>query len=91
MDDVAAALISWSNGIANAPGRQVRLLLFWDSLGSGVLGESYNLRGGNGTTSWTYAERVWRDGANFGASYDGRIVFGTGVSWSFGAALPAAG
>jgi autotransporter-associated beta strand protein len=91
MDDIAAALISWGNGIANTPGRQVKLHLFWSSLGSGVLGQTTNQRGGDGTTSWTNVEHVWQDGSTAGASYDARIQFGSGVTWTFGAAVPTAG
>ena len=92
MDDIAAALISWSNGIANTSGRQIKLHLFWNSLGGSVLAQTTNQRGGNGTTSWTNAEAVWRDGSTAAAFYDARIQFGTGVSsWSFGAAAATSG
>jgi autotransporter-associated beta strand protein len=90
MDDIAAALSSWTNGISNAPGRQVKLHLFWNSLGTGVLGQSSNQRSGDGTTSWTNTEHVWRDKVNVadGSTSDCLIQFGTGVAWNFGAGVP---
>jgi hypothetical protein len=74
MGDVAASVDVWASQIGNVPGRQINMHLFWqelDSYGSTVLGGSENPIHGNGTTAWTYAERVWRDGVNYDGPWDG--------------------
>jgi autotransporter-associated beta strand protein len=93
MDDVVGSIVTWANGIASTPGRQVRLHLFWDRLSISTLGQSSNPRGGDGSSSWTYSEHVWRDGVNYAAtsSYDVQIEFNTRTAWSFDTTPPASG
>jgi autotransporter-associated beta strand protein len=93
MDDVTACVATWANGIANTAVRQANLHLFWNALGSTILGETWDPLDGNGTTSWTPTERVWRDGVNYtgSASYDMRTAFSTGIPWNFGTASPPSG
>jgi len=93
MDDVVGSLMTWANGIANTSGRQIKVHLLWNSLGGAILGQSSNPRDGSSGTSWTYTERVWRDGVNYtGAqSYDARIQFNVNSAWSFTTLLPSAG
>jgi hypothetical protein len=65
--------------------------MFWYEYGSNsILGNSNNPTYGNGTTSWTYTEHVWRDGTNYDAPFDGfdasiqYDVTAAGRSWNFG-------
>jgi autotransporter-associated beta strand protein len=94
MDDVAASVSTWTNRLTNTPGRQVNLHLFWNYYGDGTLAGSLNPSNGNGSTSWTYTEHVWRDGVNYSGpwtGFDARIRFDTSTSWNFGSGLPGSG
>ncbi|MCX5676712.1 MAG: hypothetical protein NTX87_17085, partial [Planctomycetota bacterium] len=95
MDDVAASVAVWSNRITNTKGRQVQVHLFWNDLGSGTLADYAGPSNGDGTTSWTYVEHVWRDGVNYKGPWtksDSRIrfdMYAAGYAWNFGSGLPA--
>jgi autotransporter-associated beta strand protein len=92
MDDVAAAVATWTSRLTNVPGRQIQFHLFWNSLSGTILADSSGPTNGDGTTSWTYVEHVWRDGADYTGPwtrFDSRIRFdiqAAGVSggWNFG-------
>ena len=93
MADVGASVGVWASQIANVPGRQVNMHVFWqelDSYGTGVLGGSTSPIYGDGTTAWTYGEHVWRDGANYDGPWDGYDtllvydVTAAGLFWNFG-------
>ena len=74
MADVEAGVNVWASQIANVPGRRITMHAFWqelDSYGTGVLGGSEGPVYGDGTTAWTYPERVWRDGVNYDGPWDG--------------------
>ena len=92
ISDITASINAWTSYIPNAPGRQIKLHLFWDALGGSILGQTASPQSGDGTTSWTYAEHIWRDGVNYSAStsYDVRMDFSTGVNWNFGSGTPTA-
>ena len=96
INDIAAGITAWTSFIPNTPGRQIHLHLFWNTLASPTLGQTLSPQSGDGTTSWTYVERIWRDGVNYTASttYDVRMAFntnfGTTASWSFGSGTPTA-
>jgi autotransporter-associated beta strand protein len=63
--------------------------LFWNNLGSSILGETSNPSVGDGTTSWSNTERIWRTGVDPGSSsYDVQMAFSTGYSWNFGTGSP---
>ena len=93
MDDIAAALISWSNGIANTSGRQIKLHLFWNSLGS------ERPRPDDQPARRKRHDQLDQHRSACGATARrpapptiARIQFGTGVSsWSFGAAAATSG
>jgi len=93
IDDVTACVATWYNGIGNTAARQINLHLFWANLGSTTLGQTWDTLDGNGTTSWTPTERVWRDGVNYSGSHscDMRTEFSTGIPWNFGTYAPASG
>ncbi len=93
IDDATSSIVAWANRITNIPGRQVKLHLFWESLGGSILGETSNPGVGNGTTCWTNTERVWRTGVDYSGStsYDARIAFSTGINWNFGSGTPVSG
>jgi len=97
MDDVAAGAAAWIERIANTPGRRIAVHMFWaDDLGPRVLGQTYGPSNGDGTTSWSYVEHVWRDGANYLGNWrqwDASIQFdvhaaGTPGGWNFGVGAP---
>ncbi|MHB0912988.1 MAG: PEP-CTERM sorting domain-containing protein [Armatimonadota bacterium] len=95
MDDVVASVQSWDRRIQNTQGRQVKLHMFWGEFGNdSTLGGSYSPTNGNGTTGWTYAEHIWRDGVNYSApfsSWDSYIQYditAAGYSWNFGTGNP---
>jgi hypothetical protein len=92
IEDITACIAAWAGRITNTPppGRQVKLHLFWNNLGSTILGETWNPSVGNGTTSWSDTERIWRTGVNPTGtpSYDARISLSTGYSWNIGSAAP---
>jgi len=90
MDDVVGSLMTWANGIANPSGRPIKVHLLWANLQSPILGQSSNPRGASSGTSWTYTERVWRDGINYSGAqtYDARIEFSTNIPWNISTALP---
>jgi hypothetical protein len=93
IEDITACIAAWAGRITNPQGRQIQLHLFWNNLGSTILGETLNPSVGNGTTSWSNTERVWRTGDNLSASqsYDARISLSTGYSWNIGSATPSSG
>ncbi|HLA83561.1 MAG TPA: hypothetical protein VJL29_02100 [Thermoguttaceae bacterium] len=95
MADVGACVATWDDRIANTAGRQIRLHMFWKAYSGLILGGSYSPTNGDGTTSWSYAERVWRDGVNYDGPWDGfdtTISYDTdaaGFNWNFGAENPS--
>ena len=91
IEDITSCIATWASRITNTPGRQVKLHLFWNSLGGNILGETSSPDVGDGTTSWTDTERVWRTGVNLSAStsYDARMAFSTGVNWNIGPGTPS--
>ncbi len=95
MDDVAAGIAVWTGRLTNTPGRQVQVHLFWNSFRSGTLADYSGPSNGDGTTSWTYVEHVWRDGVNYTGPWTGfdcRIRFdidAAGYGWNLGSGLPA--
>ncbi|MGA2062473.1 MAG: autotransporter-associated beta strand repeat-containing protein [Thermoguttaceae bacterium] len=93
IEDITSCIATWASRITNTPGRQIQLHLFWNNLGSTILGETLNPSVGNGTTSWTDTERVWRTGNDLSASqsYDARISLSTGYSWNIGTGTPGSG
>jgi autotransporter-associated beta strand protein len=90
MDDVAAMIQVWDNGIANPAGpRQIRLNLMWTSMG-GALGNSLNYFTGNNTTAYSNAEYIWREGSIPDSSgADSFIRFDSTTSWNTGAGAPS--
>ena len=95
MDDVAASITVWTGRLTNTPGRQVQVHLFWNSFSSNTLADYSGPSNGDGTTSWTYVEHVWRDGVDYTGpwtSFDCRIRFdidAAGYGWNLGSSLPA--
>jgi len=65
IQDVAAAIQTWSNTIANPYGpRPINVYVVWDtSIGPSALARSNNAFVLSGTTAYTNAEYVWRQGA----------------------------
>lgn len=93
MDDVKDCINTWDSKIENTPGRLVELHLFWRDLAPGVLGSSYNPIIGDYSTAWTRTEYVWREGQNYTAGTDARIVYdadAAGYTWNFGTNAPGA-
>ncbi|HEY4759285.1 MAG TPA: autotransporter-associated beta strand repeat-containing protein [Thermoguttaceae bacterium] len=90
MDDVAAMIQIWDDGIANAAGpRQIKLNLMWNALG-GSLGISSNTYSGDETTALTYVEKLWRTHTNFSNSYaDAFIRMDTSTTWNIGSGAPS--
>jgi hypothetical protein len=94
---IQAAIAVWDEKINNIPGRQIEMHLFWDNLGTGTIGVSYAVSNGNGTTSWTYAEHIWRDGVNYDGrwdTYDVAIIMdidADGAGWNIGEGPPSIG
>jgi len=95
--DVEASIYEWQSRIANIPGRQVKMGLFWremDNYGTSVLGGSSSYRIGNGTQIWNLGEYVWKEGLNPGFSsrgWDTKIEYditAAGLNWNFGADAP---
>ncbi len=93
IEDITSCIATWASRITNPPGRQVELHLFWKNLGSGILGQTLNPSVGNGTTSWSDTEYVWRSGVNLSASqsYDARISLSIskGINWNVGSQTPS--
>jgi autotransporter-associated beta strand protein len=95
MDDVAASVAVWTSRLTNTPGRQVQFHLFWYSFSGNTLADSSGPSNGDGATSWTYVEHVWRDGVNYSgpwAGFDNRIRFdinAANYSWNFGSGTPS--
>jgi autotransporter-associated beta strand protein len=96
MDDVAACAATWGNRLTNTPGRQVELHMFWYGFSGNTLGATSAPTNGDGTTSWTYVEHVWRDGANYQGPWtksDCTMQFDTNAAstaWNFGTGTPSA-
>lgn len=92
MSDITAAINVWDVPIANTPGRQVVLHMFWGDFGATLtLGSTSNPITGDGTNAWTRTERVWRTATNPGSGTDASITFSTnaaGTSWNFGTGTP---
>jgi len=97
--DVRAAIDAWSSRIANTPGRQIQLHVFWnelDDIGRNVLGGSGSVRRADGSTIWNAAEYVWKEEADFTSGYnlDTVIMYdmtagSVGGGWNFGTGAPA--
>lgn len=98
MDDFTAAFAACDDRITNTPGRQIVVHAFWDYLDPGVLGQTLGPNNGDGSTSWSYVEHIWRDGVNYNGRWDpwdAYVIFdidaaGTPGGWNFGPAPPAA-
>lgn len=95
INDIASAIATWDNGISNAPGRQIQVHLFWHEFDGSTIGSTYNPIYGDGATSWTYAEHIWRDGsatAGPWTGFDSVIQFdkgaGSSLGWKFGSGSP---
>ena len=84
IDAVISSVTTWSSRISDSAGRQVQLHLFWNSLGSSILGQTSNLTTSNGSTTYSSTEYVWREGNGTAGStsYDARISLSTGMSWN---------
>jgi len=100
MTDVAVGIQAWQSRIANSPGRQVQMHVFWselDTYGTSVLGGSASYRVANGATMWNLGEYVWKEGFDPGTSsygFDTIIQYditAAGVSWNFGSDAPGSG
>ncbi|MBM4020535.1 MAG: hypothetical protein FJ288_19830, partial [Planctomycetes bacterium] len=97
MDDVTASFAVWADRITNTAGRQVEFHLFWYNFTGSTLASASGPTNGNGTTAWTYAEHVWRDGVDYTgpwSKFDASISFdtnaaGTPGGWNFGTGAPA--
>ena len=97
--DVAASIDTWAGQIANTPGRQIQMHVFWeemDSSGTNVLGGSGSARFTDGTAQWNLGEFVWKEGIDPGTtsygfdtiiSYD---ITAAGLDWNFGDSNPTA-
>jgi autotransporter-associated beta strand protein len=93
MEDVVACVAAWSSRITNINtfDRKVELHLFWNSLGNTILGQTSNQSSGDGTTTWSNTERIWREGEDYSSStsYDARMSLSTGISWNTGTGTPS--
>jgi autotransporter-associated beta strand protein len=91
IEDIIASITVWSSRITNTTGRQVVIHLFWNNLGSSILGSTSNLTTSEGGTTYSNTELVWREGENLSSSssYDARISLSTGVTWNTGTETPA--
>ncbi len=97
MSDVIACINTWDIGLLNVPGRQVQLHMVWSELdpyGTGVLGGSYSPTNGDGVSSWSYPEHVWRDGVNYNGLWDDwdcmiqYDITAAGYAWNIGTDSP---
>ena len=92
IEDVLAAIGSWTSNIFNIPGRQMELHFFWNALSGNTLAMAYNRTTSASNTTYTYVEYVWRAGVNPGevprGSYDARFEFSTNANWNFGSGTP---
>lgn len=93
--DVAASIQTWDGMLANSAGRDIELHMFWVEFGANsTLGGSYSPTYGDGATSWTYPEHIWRDGVNYNGPWDGfdsviqYDITAAGLAWNFGADAP---
>ena len=99
IDDVTASIDAWSGKIANTPGRQIQMHLFWEEMDAsspGILGGSSSTTYSDSSTQWNMAEYIWKQGADLaplGNGYDTMIrydITAGGASWNFGDTAPAA-
>jgi hypothetical protein len=97
MADVAASINEWQSHIANTPGRQLQMHMFWNQLniaGGNLLGGSQSNHMAANSDVWTKSEYIWKTGQNseLGANgHDTIIQFDTtaaGHSWNFGSNAP---
>jgi hypothetical protein len=95
ISDISASIATWDNGISNTQGRQIQLHLFWHEFDGSTIGSTYNPVYGDGTTSWTYAEHIWRDGSTTAGpwtGFDSVVRFdksaGSSLGWKFGSGSP---
>ena len=95
--DVTASVDAWASQIANVPGRQIQMHLFWeemDTISPNILGGSSSHTHADGTTQWNMAEYLWKQQANAGTNangYDTLIrydISAGGHSWNFGSQTP---
>ena len=92
MNDTIAAANLWANRIHNTPGRQIQVHLFWYAYTGGTLGGTQTPTNGDGTTAWTYPQRIWADRVNYTGTwtgYDTRVRMDTDAAgvpggWYFG-------
>ncbi|MHC4456337.1 MAG: PEP-CTERM sorting domain-containing protein [Planctomycetota bacterium] len=96
MSDVGSAIDAWDSYITDTPGRQIKVHMFWYEFGNNnTMGSSFSPSNGDFTTSWTYPEHIWRDGANYNGpwtNFDIVVWFdptAAGASWNFGSDAPA--
>jgi hypothetical protein len=95
MAAVGTSVPQWSSSIANVPGRQIQMHLFWNDFSGAILGASGSVRWSNGTTQWNAPELVWREGIDPGnpLGHDTYILYDTdaaGNAWNFGKGAPGA-
>ena len=94
MADVAAAIAAWTNRLAMTPGRPIALHMLWHNYSGSTLGSNFSVTNGAAGTSWTYVERVWRDGVAYDGPWDGwdtqinLDTNGAGSGWNFGTGSP---
>ncbi|MGD0517021.1 MAG: hypothetical protein ABSA26_05745, partial [Thermoguttaceae bacterium] len=90
IEDVVASVATWSSRITDTTGRQIEFHLLWNSLGNTILGQTSNQTSGNGTTTWSNTERVWREHEDYtsSTSYDARMSLNTTMSWNTGTGTP---
>ncbi len=97
IDDVKASIDAWSGHIANTPGRQIQMHVFWeemDPMGTNVLGGSASYGFSDDTTQWNMGEYVWKQGANAPTTdygFDTIITYditAAGMNWNFGTTAP---
>lgn len=105
MDDVTAAIQSWSKNITNTPGRKIVMHAFWANLDPLQLGGSQSFRvagslDGGPDTIWNTGELTWKKSVNledYGivTPFDTVIRYdinagGVGYTWNFDNTAPAA-
>lgn len=99
MADVAASIDAWSGRIANTPGRQVQMHVFWEEMnasGTHVLGGSTSYVMSDNITQSNLGEYVWKTGIDPGLTaygFDTIIrydITAGGLDWNFGQDAPAA-
>lgn len=97
--DVTASIDAWSHNIANIPGRQIQMHVFWEEMdksGIGILGGSGSYLISDDTTQWNFGEYIWKQGIDPGSTsygFDTIIrydITAGGNQWNFGDDTPTA-